>query len=230
MCGWVGGWDGWEWDGWVGGSHPPFPWTQMHGPPHARTKHLYHSIPHAGTRRSSWHTRHDASRTFPTVLIPLLRRIFPRSQVPGLQHARTWHLYNPFPMPAPGPTTWHPPELPLMTAGLSMLRLQKLTGVLKKPGNAARPRKYGALAALLEAEVKEWVSEVEESRPPPTRCLLCGKSITRAKRMRAHARTHLHGSRATIWSELADGDRRVRHSVVIEVVRALFNHDSLNGQ
>ena len=30
-------------------------------------------------------------------------------------------------MPAPGPTTWHPPELPLMTAGLSMLRLQKLT-------------------------------------------------------------------------------------------------------
>ena len=90
------------------------------------------------------------------------------------------------------------------------------------------------IVSCLRMELSDWVQQLEgggnhEVKLPKTLvCPICGRSSNRRRNMVRHANTHTSGKLAVMVDTLESGGK-IQHPVIMEVIRALHDHDSVLG-
>ena len=88
------------------------------------------------------------------------------------------------------------------------------------------------IVASLKEEIAQWVNALETDEFGSSRvtleCPICGRTCDRVWNMQRHALTHTTGKLSTMFMSL-ESDHRIPHPVFVDIVRALYDHDTVKG-
>lgn len=125
------------------------------------------------------------------------------------------------------------PPVPFPVAKMAVVLFKNPAVLLEKPANTAV--RGVSVSVHLQAELHAWLAEVTGQGPGairlsgPWMCIVCGRVTDRLRNMVRHAQSHIQGKPSAIAMSLCGTGRHQQHPVVMEVIRALHDHDQLCG-
>ena len=123
------------------------------------------------------------------------------------------------------------PDLPLVK---TVVIKRPAKEVKKRPASRVAMVRHQDIVAYIKEELAEWVAMLGDDhtgRNTSTAiftCPVCARMSDRRRNMVRHADTHTHGKLAAMFGSLESGER-CPHPVYMEVVRALWESDCVQG-
>jgi 5-methylcytosine-specific restriction endonuclease McrA len=118
----------------------------------------------------------------------------------------------------------------VLTAGTTSRRSFS-KGVRKNISKNRKKDRHQQISMLVKKEVLEWAKSIAEqtkSEAQVFECPFCGYKSSRHDNIVRHSKAHSKGKLASVYKNLVN-DRQHCHPVVAQVMRAIYNHDSMTG-